>query len=76
MNFTIMKKEKIIVIRPKDVMKVFDISYSSACRRLRDMKDAYDKQKHQFITLSDFAEYEDIPEERILELLQSKNKSA
>lgn len=64
-----MKDVKRVVIYPKDIMRITGKSERFARRLLLRIKQHFDKQEHQFITSSDFAEYTGIDKKVIEEFL-------
>lgn len=44
-------------IYPKDISLILGKSYKQSLRIMRTIKDAYDKEPHQYVTQEEFAEY-------------------
>ncbi len=63
-----MKKQRLI-LSPKDICVVMGISERHARRLFRNIKDAYGKKAHHLVTVSEFAQYTDIPAEDIRKIL-------
>jgi len=57
-----MKEVKRVVIYPKDIMRITGKSERYARRLLTRIKKHYQKQEHQFVTTSEFANYTGIDE--------------
>lgn len=60
------------VIRVEDVEKFFDIKPRAAYARLSDIRAAYDKKRHQPITISCFCDYYDVEEQEFLLAITTK----
>lgn len=54
-----------ICIYPKDVMLITGRSERSGCRLLQTIKRLHGKQKHQFVTISEFSQYTGLNVEEI-----------
>lgn len=54
-----------VCIFPKDVVKLIGMTEREAQRLLRIIRAAYNKTKHQYVTVKEFAEYTGISEELI-----------
>jgi len=53
------------VIRASDIEIFFGISTSQARRYLKDIKEQYNKENHQPVTVFDFCKYFDVDEKEI-----------
>ena len=61
-----------LFLRPKDLMVLKDYStYNTAWQAYRRLKDCLGKQKHQHITLREFADYEGIDIAEVYQTLDS-----
>ncbi len=56
-----MAQAKRLCIYPKDIQIITGRSERYAREYLRSMKDALEKEGHQFVTVKEFSEYSDIP---------------
>jgi len=56
---------KKICIFPKDAAQLIGISEREAQRLFQEMRLAYNKKKHQYITVKEFCKYTGITEEEI-----------
>lgn len=63
-----MKKTR-ICIYPKDIQLITGRSERYGRKLLNDIKDYFDKESHQFVTIEEFAEYSGIKEEIITRYL-------
>jgi len=50
--------EKRLIVTPQDVMKITGRSDVWCERRLKLIKDVLGKEKHQFVTIKEFCDYE------------------
>lgn len=60
-------KPKRKCIYPKDISLILGKSYKQSLRIMRTIRDAYDKEPHQYVTMEEFAEYTGISIEIIRE---------
>ncbi|MFK7747641.1 MAG: hypothetical protein AB8B65_04575 [Kordia sp.] len=58
-------KQKRACIYPKDIQRITGRSERYGRKLLNDIKNYFDKEPYQFITVKDFAEYSGIDEEII-----------
>jgi len=57
---------KPIIIRPKDIRNVFQCSPATATRKMSLLKSAFTKKSHQNVTVKEFCQYFDLPEETVI----------
>lgn len=57
-------------IYPKDIQLITGRSERYGRKLLNDIRDHFDKQPYQFITIEEFAEYSGIKEEIIVQYLE------
>lgn len=58
-----------LIIRPKDIEIILNVSPSYARRIVRVIKKAYDKEKHQKITVKEFCRYMGLEVNEVIEEL-------
>lgn len=46
-----------LIIKPKDVEIILNVSSSNGRKLIRTIKKAYNKERHQIITISEFCRY-------------------
>lgn len=54
-------KTKRIVLQTEDVVKIFGLDKQKARAKIRVVKDAFGKEKHQKLTISEFCDYYGLP---------------
>ena len=59
-----------IIIYPKDVEIITGRKHSTACRLLREIRQAAGKAKHHFVTIVEFCLYTGLKEDLVREFLQ------
>lgn len=59
-------------IRTKDIAKITGKSYGRANIKIKAMRRELGKKPHQLLTISEVAEYMDVPEATIIEKLKEK----
>ena len=62
-----MRKKYKLVMSAHDIMQILGVSKRSAQRMRREIKEAYSKGFRQQVTVSEFSEYNAIPENEIQE---------
>ncbi len=50
-----------MVIYAKDIQTILRCSQATASRKLQQVKDALDRKKHQYVTITEFCEYYGVP---------------
>ena len=58
-----------LIIRNKDIQKIYNCSPATATRKLKLVKDVLNKRKHHVVTLHEFCDYYDIPESEVTHIL-------
>jgi len=62
-------------IKAKDLMRVLDLSYSQCLRKLKAIREVNAKKKHQYVTVSETADFLGLPEETIIKKLENHTKT-
>ena len=65
-----MKEKQILIITPKDIMRIFDVSYQAAWKRMKKIRKFHGKRKEQVVTVRDFCEFIGMREEEVLHQLE------
>lgn len=65
LNSMIMKRLRLCVY-PKDISLLLGLSERHARRLLQQIKDAYGKRPHQYVSFQEFAQYTDLPLEEVV----------
>ena len=60
-----------LTIRPKDLMRILGLSYSQCQRKLKAIREVNNKKSHQYVTLSETADFIGIPEADIRKTLEN-----
>lgn len=58
--FSILIKMRGIFIDIKDIEILHGVDYRTACRRMRTIRDALEKKKHQRVTIEEYCKFEGI----------------
>jgi len=57
---------KPIIIRPKDIQRLFNVSRSTASRNMSLLREVYKKKKSQKVTINEFCSYYDVPYNEVI----------
>jgi len=60
---------KQLFIYPKEIVLITGKSLTTAQTLVRTMKDVYDKEKHQAITIREFCDYTGVPYEDVFNMI-------
>jgi len=60
---------KPIIIRPKDIQKVFNCSRSTASRNMSLLREVYKKKENQKVSIKEFCKYFDLSYNEVLEYI-------
>ncbi len=63
---------KQLLIYPKEIVLITGKSLTTAQTLVRTMKDVYNKEKHQDITIREFCDYTGIPFEDVFNMINGK----
>ena len=58
-----------LCIYPNEVAIITGKSMSSSRQLIRQIKDAYAKQKHQLVTIKEFCDYEGLPYDEVFNMI-------
>ncbi|GGH29870.1 hypothetical protein GCM10011418_41510 [Sphingobacterium alkalisoli] len=60
-DISITMKNPRLCITAQDISAILNITPRQASRKLQEVRDAYGKQYHQYLTFAEFAAYTDLP---------------
>jgi hypothetical protein len=63
-----------IIIEPNDVQAITGKSYRQCLRIITNIKKKLKKEKHQFISITEFCDYSSLPHDEVLTALQRSKK--
>lgn len=63
---------KPLIIRNKDIAVIFDCTPSTACKKMRVLKDALNKKRHQTVSLTEFCKYFDLQVNEVIEKINMR----
>jgi len=65
----------ILTIRPKDLMRILGLSYSQCQRKLKAIREVNNKERHQYVTITETADFIGLPESDIRKTLENHSKT-
>jgi len=63
---------KRLIIYPKDVAVILGKSENTSQIILRTLRDALQKEKHQYITIREFCDYHGLPYDEVVAMINEK----
>ena len=63
-----------LTIKPKDLMRILGLSYSQCLRKVKAIREVNGKERHQYVTVTETADFIGIPEDTIRKTLENPVK--
>ena len=67
---------KQLIVHTRDVAIIKGIGEDTARKLIKTIKDCYEKEKHQSLTIREFCEYEDLPYDEVFAMINSNPKTS